>query len=463
MFNKRNFTDEEKKILKKGSIFGKIIFWPCFIFWLLLVIVILTDWHEYQAAFWVITIPFIPVIYFAFSKQYFWKEEKQRAYILKIQEKQSKKNVDGTRKNSSQNSVPYKATPYYIDQCVDSFSGKTVNEQQNIKESTKEFPIQVKWEKSNNASIEIPRLQGNYAKTVFLWAFRKPTPIKNVSDYPSYLLYECGIRDSAAYHKELINEGYLVEASSSEKLDSLTVPELKKMLEELGQAVSGKKAELVKNIIAASDQEFLDSHCPEVYYKLSEEGEKFLTDNEPYAEIHKHKNWGVDWIEYDSVAKPGEDFLSVMWRIFSGKLEKANFTEQRDLYFLLYRVLVEKGNKSDALEMLLKVFYLDLSGTDGLEYLKYYKQEGYTGKTAKELYNISITFAPGNINSLREYKDYYDFEMIDQLYTWKLPIQICNKELFREIIESGVNGLFDDAKMDKAKKKLEAEYDKLFH
>ena len=69
MYNKRNFTDEEKKILKRGSIFGKIIFWPCFLFWLLLVIVILTDWYEYQAVFYVITIPFTPVIYFAFRNK----------------------------------------------------------------------------------------------------------------------------------------------------------------------------------------------------------------------------------------------------------------------------------------------------------------------------------------------------------------------------------------------------------
>jgi len=40
---------------------------------------------------------------------------------------------------------------------------------------------------------EIPPLQGDYAKTVFLWAFSKPSPIRKADDYAAYFLYECGI------------------------------------------------------------------------------------------------------------------------------------------------------------------------------------------------------------------------------------------------------------------------------
>ena len=47
--------------------------------------------------------------------------------------------------------------------------------------------------------------------------------------------------------------------------------------------------------------------------------------------------------------------------------------------------------------------------------------------------------------------------MIDVLYMWKLPIQICDKELFRTIIESAVNGTFDE---EQANKKLKAAYNK---
>ena len=43
-------------------------------------------------------------------------------------------------------------------------------------------------------SPEIPPLQRDYAKAVFLWAFSKPQPIRDDGYYASYFLYECGIR-----------------------------------------------------------------------------------------------------------------------------------------------------------------------------------------------------------------------------------------------------------------------------
>ena len=43
------------------------------------------------------------------------------------------------------------------------------------------------------------------------------------------------------------------------------------------------------------------------------------------------------------------------------------------------------------------------------------------------------------------------------LYMWKLPIQICDKELFRMMIESAVDGKYDE---EQANRKLKAAYSK---
>ncbi len=56
---------------------------------------------------------------------------------------------------------------------------------------------------------------------------------------------------------------------------------------------------------------------------------------------------------------------------------------------------------------------------------------------------------------MEQFKDIYDPEMIDVLYMWKLPIQICDKELFQIIIESAVNGNYDE---EQANRKLKAAY-----
>lgn len=65
--------------------------------------------------------------------------------------------------------------------------------------------------------------------------------------------------------------------------------------------------------------------------------------------------------------------------------------------------------------------------------------------------------SPGNVAILEKFNDIYDSEMIDVLYMWKLPVQICGKMLFQEIIESAINGSLDE---EQATKKLRINYNK---
>lgn len=44
------------------------------------------------------------------------------------------------------------------------------------------------------------------------------------------------------------------------------------------------------------------------------------------------------------------------------------------------------------------------------------------------------------------------------VYTWQLPMNICSKELFQEIIESGINGQYDE---EKCTKRLKTQYNKM--
>lgn len=302
---------------------------------------------------------------------------------------------------------------------------------------------------------EIPPLQGDYAKTVFLWAFSKPQPVRDSNSYAAYFQYECGIRDCVKYHRKLIKDGYLIEAEQGEALELFKIPELKEMLKELNQPVSGKKAVLIERILENSEEGFLNAHIPEIVYKLSPEGTAFLRDHDAYVQIHKNKNWGVSWQEYDRCTKPGQDYLTTMWIIFSTQLKKSKPEDSRNLYYYLYSILMEQGKRSDALEMLLKVLYLDMSGIRAKSMFDLYRQKFYTKKQLKEYADVAIMLAPAIIHLLEKFKDIYDSEMIDILYMWKLPIQICDKELFQKIIESAVEGTYDE---NQANKKLKAAY-----
>ena len=63
---------------------------------------------------------------------------------------------------------------------------------------------------------DIPPLQGDYAKTIFLWAHSKAAPIRANDSYARYFLYECGIRNPSKYHRSNITEGYSTEATVKE-------------------------------------------------------------------------------------------------------------------------------------------------------------------------------------------------------------------------------------------------------
>ena len=235
------------------------------------------------------------------------------------------------------------------------------------------------------------------------------------------------------------------------------LPELKDMLRELNQPISGKKAVLIERILKNAEDGFLYAHVPETVYKLSSEGAVFLQEHDAYVQIHKNKNWGVSWQEYDRYAKPGQDYLTTMWIIFNTQLKRSKPEESRNLYYYLYSILLEQGKRSDALEMLLRVLYLDMSGIHAKDIIDLYRQKIYTKKQLKEYANVVAMLAPGIIYPLEKFKDIYDSEMIDVLYMWKLPIQICDKELFQKIIESAVSGTYDE---EQATKKLRAAYNK---
>jgi len=105
----------------------------------------------------------------------------------------------------------------------------------------------------------------------------------------------------------------------------------------------------------------------------------------------------------------------------------------------------------------LKAFYLDLSGVDAQSLFLLYQEGFYIKKDLKEYFNVAVMLPSGNVAALENFQGIYDSEMIDQLYMWKLPVQICDRELFCEIIESAIYGLLE---RELTNKKLKIAYDK---
>lgn len=308
---------------------------------------------------------------------------------------------------------------------------------------------------------DIIPLQGEYAKAVFLWAHSKDSVIKKSDEYARYFLHECGIRDAAKYHRELIDEGYFEEASIETKLSTLKVVELKQILDSIGQSVTGKKEQLIDRIIKNADERDLSDFFKNQIYQLSSKGIDFLETHNDCVLVHKHSIWGVDWKEYESRRKPGYSYYDTMWGIFNERALHSN-NWGRNEYYYMYQLLVEEGKRELALGKILQVLYIDLSGVCGIEAFKLFRSGAYGKKDLKEFFGVAISLAPGIVKAVSEYSDIYEDSFVDRVYAQKLPIQICQKKLFLQIVHSILDGTYDETTVvEKLKKEYYAFINKL--
>lgn len=331
------------------------------------------------------------------------------------------------------------------------------NTYQQRPQNTPNVKVTMKPVANPNPQIEIPPLQGDYAKANFLNLFSKPKQFMKNGEYAQYFLYEMGIRNCEQYGRELIAAGYLSPIEGAAAYENYKLPELKSMLEQLGLPVSGKKAALIDRIMSCGDPDFIKNHTPKDMYQLSDMGRAFVEQHDAYVQIHRHRNNGISWQEYDKVADKNADYLTNMWKIFNQKLSRASLIEQRSIYLNMHNIMNEEGKNSDALELLLKVLYIDFSGHQFPEMYDLYRRKIYSKSQLLDMFNVVIMVAPGLLEYLNKFKDFYDSEMIDVLYSWRLPVQITKKEVFETVVECYMNGSLN---YDGVCKTLQLEYNK---
>ena len=202
----------------------------------------------------------------------------------------------------------------------------------------------------------------------------------------------------------------------------------------------------------------IEKYCPEKLYMLSALGQSFLADHADYVMVHKHKNWGIGWQEYDARKVPGRSYYDNMWAIFNEQLSRGPQDFGRTQYLFMYQLLNEEGKREQALQMLLRVLYLDFSGMDILRYADYYRRGFYKQKEMREMFNVVIMFAPGIINPIKDFADVYTDEMITKVYEQHLPVQICDRKLFLSIVHSVLDGTYDQAATEEKLKRAYYKY-----
>ena len=305
--------------------------------------------------------------------------------------------------------------------------------------------------------------QGDYAKTLFLYAHKKVSAIKLSSEYNRYFYYECGIQDAAAYHLSLLKQDYLRLATLEEKLQALTVPALKDISAAFDLPQAGQKEDLINRIVGLDRPSDIESRFPyQVYTALTEKGADFLAEHNDYVLLHRHKDWGINWQEYDK-RKNGHSFYDVVWGIFNERLSEnmqnnshdgstqRYYCEERNIHFNMFQLLQDEGKAERALAELIYVLYIDTSGVTGLRPILAANKA--LSSEQVELYSTYFLPPSGIIKSFSTFQAVTKDKVlatIDRCFENHLPLQICSKELFTQIVLSAIDGSYDNSKVNES-------------
>lgn len=231
----------------------------------------------------------------------------------------------------------------------------------------------VSFEERKNTAI--PSERGLYPAEILLLEYcskgRYPGP---KDEYPKFWWYEYGIRDVDEALKNLGERGYIAFASVKESVNSLTIPQLKKLLMEQGEPVSGKKADLVARISDVISEERLLSAGVQPKYRLTETGAQELRENAYVPYMHKAPNKTTEDTHFETTFN--------VWSInkLLGSGDKSNWKKIVDEQERKMKKEVEERNAA---------FMKDLKKVDpdGYKELEIQNQQIVAVQKAKEKFN----------------------------------------------------------------------------
>ena len=298
--------------------------------------------------------------------------------------------------------------------------------------------VQISWETTINSNTSYDpwaktskSRNDNYAIAAFIRMSERGATVGNSNDdYARYFNYEFGVYDPIKYHKRVIEDGFLVEASPDVALEKLKVEQLKSILSNAGLPTKGKKADLISQIIDNIDITSLN--FPK-YYIPSEKGMEHLKQ---YEYVFRLRDYGISLEEYDEYRKICADYLKpndVIWQILNRRFNDYNMGERyglaRNELLYMAKLLEYEGKRVDALYHYTLVLYYDTSGCGNQ----------VIGRTEE------VIIAPAIIESIHRLKDNYDERIINRCYDrYRLPHHFIARRNFEKLLFD----IFEDKAID---------------
>ena len=245
--------------------------------------------------------------------------------------------------------------------------------------------------------------------------------------------------------KVLQENGYIQITSVSDSLFLLTVAELKDILRENGQKVSGKKQDLIERIQANIPDSVYEKSVPRAWY-ITEKGQKEIEENALYL-INDEKHYGFLKTELELAKKEyiarNHCFIvsDVLWGLFNKRLiQYASQHAWSDLarnYYQMAEILVKENRREGAINLLLSARFLTYSGMRNDDNVESYSSLASGYWEDAELKMLSDALAESE----------HDIDYIDEIYydairtmTNGLPFKYFSDEIVLKIIKNELAG-----------------------
>ncbi|MFW6016918.1 MAG: SAP domain-containing protein [bacterium] len=269
------------------------------------------------------------------------------------------------------------------------------------------------------------------------------------SSFPKYYKYRYDKNPKKLLEKAL-RKNYLTESDYEFNMYQATNAELKDVLRKYDLKVSGVKNELVDRLLSNVDEKDLKSIFTDSYYKLTDSGKEIINSNEHLIYYHKNqKLYGISLEDYNKAFKENEDLnkYEVALEIIENNALKnraeGDWGLYRNSFLSMADVYIDMDNNEKALECLLKVCHIDLSGLSN--------NNGYTPSI--------IILAPGilrKVNNVISNLDYTESDLEDLYFPLAekldLPKERYSKEQSFEYIIEAMN-----VGVDEVNEKIEEE------
>lgn len=316
----------------------------------------------------------------------------------------------------------------------------------------------------NDIPMNVP---ADYQKTIFLYSQRKAS-LKKIGEYQGYLTYILGITNPYEYHKQLIGEGYFRQARTEEIVQLLTVSDIKTLLKQANQPVSGKKADLIQRLFRSVPEQQIRQLVPSSIYALSEKGIEYLNLHADYIQLWKHKNWDISieaYLDAKQKLSSSMKFNDIAWSIFNEMLISSDDAGKLSVFRHKHDLLLEENRPDQALYFLLVELYYELSGAImELSISMYQKYKMLHSSEYYNLDNLREAWIPPELaiysKRIGELKNYYTEQMADKICMNYHPhVHICPPALFKKIVKDLIqNGVESAEQYIPELKKLYIEY-----